>query len=125
MKKSIALLLCASLAFASSAASAAPKGKVLLVTSSTDTLVLKDGTLHPTGYFLDELTVPVMHVMKEGYEVVLATQTGNILTMDPVLADVSLFLGDKKALDEALKFVKSDPVMTDAIAEASGIRFDY
>ena len=88
---------------------AAPKGKGLLVTSSTDTLVLKDGTPHPTGYFLDELTVPVMQVMKEGYEVVLATPKGNIPTMDLVAADVRLFHCDKQALDEALNFVKASP----------------
>lgn len=34
---------------------------------------------------------------------------GNIPTMDPVSADVSLFHCDKKALDEALNFVKTSP----------------
>lgn len=71
--------------------------------------MLKGGTPHPTGYFLDELTVSVMQVMKEGYDVVLANPEGNIPTMDPVSADVSLFHGDKQALDEALNFVKTSP----------------
>lgn len=102
-------MLCASIAFAPAAAQAAPKGKALLVASSTDTLALKDGTPHPTGYFLDELTVPVMQIMKEGYDVLLATPKGNIPTIDPVAADVSLFHCDKQALDEALNFVKASP----------------
>ena len=91
--------------------------------SSTNTLTLKDGKVDPTGYFLDELTVPTMRLMKEGYDVVLATPKGDIPTMDAISNNVGLFYGSQAALDEALDFVKTNPVMLnpikikDAIAE--------
>lgn len=56
--------------------------KVLVVVSSKNTLQLRDGKTHPTGYFLNELIVPVKKLVDQGYEVVFANPGGNASTMD-------------------------------------------
>jgi hypothetical protein len=46
------------------------KGKVLVLVSSGHGLPLKDGKVYAgAGYYLNELTVPVRALMKEGYEI--------------------------------------------------------
>lgn len=105
------MLMVPTLATEAASTEAASKGKVLLVASSTNTLTLKDGKVDPTGYFLDELAVPAMRLIKEGYEVVLATPKGDIPVMDQVSNNVALFHGNQAALDEALDFVQHNPVM--------------
>lgn len=103
-------------------AQAASKGKVLLIASSTDTIVLKDGRKDPTGYFLDELAVPTMRLIQAGYEVVLATPKGNIPVMDQVSNNVGLFYGDKAALEKAINFVRHDPVMLHPIKISDAVK---
>ncbi len=49
--------------------------KILVITSSADTLTLKDGRKEPIGYYLNELVVPVRAALDAGYEMVLATPT--------------------------------------------------
>ena len=51
----------------------ATKGKVLVLVSSGHGLPLKDGKVYTgAGYYLNELTVPVRALMKEGYEITFA-----------------------------------------------------
>jgi putative intracellular protease/amidase len=86
------------------------KGRVLLVASSTDTLILKDGKKDPTGFYLDELYVPAQRLIDEGYEVVVATPNGKKPVMDKTSVQVQLF-DDQAELDKALKFVDTYPSM--------------
>jgi putative intracellular protease/amidase len=100
--------------FASHAAETAAtpsKGKVLLVASSVNSLVFKDGRSHPTGYFLDELAVPAQEFIKAGYDVVVATPDGNTPALDKNSISESLFQNDKALLDRALSFVLTNPSM--------------
>jgi putative intracellular protease/amidase len=54
------------------------KGKVLVLVSSGHGLPLKDGKVYAgAGYYLNELTVPVRALMKEGYEITFANPKGN------------------------------------------------
>ena len=56
----------------------AAKGKVLVLVSSGHGLALKDGKVYAgAGYYLNELTVPVRALMKEGYEITFANPKGN------------------------------------------------
>lgn len=55
---------------------------VLLVASSANELMFKEGRPHPTGYFLDELAVPAQALMDAGYKVVIATPDGNTPALD-------------------------------------------
>jgi putative intracellular protease/amidase len=53
------------------------KGKVLVLVSSGHGLPLKDGKVYTgAGYYLNELTVPVRALMKEGYEITFANPKG-------------------------------------------------
>src|SRR5580692_7830055 len=54
------------------------KGKILVLVSSGRGLPLKDGKVYTgAGYYLNELTVPVRALMKEGYEITFANPKGN------------------------------------------------
>ena len=54
------------------------KGKILVLVSSGRGFPLKDGKVYKgAGYYLNELTVPVRALMKEGYEITFATPRGN------------------------------------------------
>ncbi len=59
-----------------------PVGKVLIVLSSSDHLTLKDGKLHPTGYYLSELAIPLIKLLKMGFDVTYANPNGNTPSLD-------------------------------------------
>ena len=59
------------------------KGKILVLVSSGRGLPLKDGKEYAgAGYYLNELTVPVRALMKEGYEITFANPTVNTPQVD-------------------------------------------
>ena len=82
------------------------KGKVLvLVLRSGSRLALKDGKVYAgAGYYLNELTVPVRALMKEGYEITFANPKGNTPQMDVHSAVADFFGGDEVRLQDYLKF---------------------
>src|SRR5919108_556120 len=83
----------------------AAKGKVLLLVSSGYGLPLKDGKVYAgAGYYLNELTVPVRALMKEGYEITFANPKGNTPQMDVHSAVADFFGGDEAKLQDYLKF---------------------
>src|SRR5271169_5329191 len=81
------------------------KGKVLVLVSSGHGLPLKDGKVYAgAGYYLNELTVPVRTLMKEGYEITFANPKGNTPQMDVNSAIAQFFGGDEAKLQGYLKF---------------------
>ena len=85
------------------------KGKVLVLVSSGHGLPLKDGKVYKgAGYYLNELTVPVRALMKEGYEITFANPKGNTPQMDVNSAIAQFFGGDEAKLQDYLKF-RDDP----------------
>ncbi len=81
------------------------KGKVLVLVSSGHGLPLKDGKIYTgAGYYLNELTVPVRALMKEGYEITFANPKGNTPQMDVHSAVADFFGGDEAKLQDYLKF---------------------
>jgi putative intracellular protease/amidase len=81
------------------------KGKVLALVSSGHGLHLKDGKVYKgAGYYLNELTVPVRALMKEGYEITFANPKGNTPQMDVISAIPQFFGGDEAKLQDYLKF---------------------
>ncbi len=83
----------------------ATKGKVLVLVSSGHALPLKDGKFYTkAGYYLNELTVPVRALMKEGYEITFANPKGNTPQMDVNSAIAQFFGGDEARLQDYLKF---------------------
>lgn len=87
------------------------KGTILVITSNADTLPLLNGKEEPIGYFLNELVIPVTAALDAGYEMVLATPTGNQPVMDPQSVVASHFGNSEEALRQALDFVNTHPAM--------------
>ena len=81
------------------------KGRVLVLVSSGYGLPLKDGKVYAgAGYYLNELTVPVRALMKEGYEITFANPKGNTPQMDVHSAVADFFGGDEARLRDYLEF---------------------
>ena len=83
----------------------ATKGKVLVLVSSGRGFLLKDGKIYKgAGYYLNELTVPVRALMKEGYEITFATPRGNTPQVDVNSEVADFFGGDKAKLQDYMLF---------------------
>ncbi|MGA8443427.1 MAG: type 1 glutamine amidotransferase domain-containing protein, partial [Candidatus Sulfotelmatobacter sp.] len=75
------------------------KGRVLVLVSSGHGLPLQDGKVYlGAGYYLNELTVPVRALMKNGYEITFANPKGNTPQMDVNSAIAQFFGGDEAKL---------------------------
>jgi len=97
MKKMIMTLM----AFLGLNGPAQAEKKVLVVLSSENKITLKGGVVHPTGFFLSELAVPLKGLVEAGYEPVFATPKGNAPVMDKVSDSSSWFGGDERKYQEA------------------------
>ena len=104
-----ALLAVAGLALsqASTPAAAADGGKVLIILSSADQLQLRDGKQYRTGYYLDELSLPLRKIIDAGFTPVYANPKGNAVSFDPVSNDKMFFGGSDRVRDENVKFVEN------------------
>lgn len=100
---SIALAATASLMPAG--VSASTKGKVLVVMSSAHALELRDGKQYQTGYFLNELAVPLRMLVDAGYTPVFANPKGDTPSMDPGSNNKNYFGGDDAKRTDALSYV--------------------
>ena len=81
------------------------KGKVLVLVSSGRGLPLKDGGCYKgAGYYLNELTVPVRALMKQGYEITFANPKGNAPQVDVHSEVPDFFGGDAAKLQDYMLF---------------------
>lgn len=104
--------------------------KILVVLSSANSLTLKDGKKHPTGFFLNELGVPLKVLVDAGYEPVFSDPLGNQPTMDAISDKPSYFDSEHeykavKALIASLPQFKHpqrlDEVVTGDLSQYAGI----
>src|SRR6201996_3272133 len=86
-------------------ASAQSHGKVLVVLSSAHTLDLRDGKTYKTGYYLNELAIPLKQIVDAGYTPVFANPKGDTPSMDENSNNKMFFGGDDAKREDALKFV--------------------
>lgn len=86
---------------------AAAKGKVLVVASSQNKMELADKSIMDVGFFLNEFAVPAQYLTEQGYEIVLATPSGEMPTMDKGSNDKKFFHGDEIARADAETFFNS------------------
>ena len=86
-------------------------GTILLVASSADSFELKAEKVVLAGFYLNELTVPIMTAVEAGYDFVLGTPKGTKPVMDKHSAEASHFGGDEARFRVALDFVAKDPRM--------------
>lgn len=87
-------------------ASAASRGKVLVVMSSANELDLRDGKKYSTGYYLNEFVVPYRKLVEAGYEPVIANPNGDLPVMDANSNHKMFFGGDDAARAAALKYAQ-------------------
>ena len=88
-------------------AGAAEKEKILVPMSSQSEMGLANHTKTPIGFFLNEFAVPAQYLAERGYEIVIATPSGNVPVMDKGSASNRFFGGDEAAFQNALKFFES------------------
>ncbi len=83
----------------------AKAGKILVLVSSGRGLPLKDGKVYTgAGYYLNELTVPVRELMKQGYEITFANPKGNAPQVDVHSEVADFFGGDAAKLQDYMLF---------------------
>ncbi len=95
---SIKVFVVAFLAFfnlATSEASQRYGGKILVVLSGVDYVSVQGKPAHRTGFFMPELTGPVLGLIKAGYQIVIANPTGLEAKMDPISDDPKWFSSPK------------------------------
>ncbi len=87
------------------------KGKVIVIGSNATRIEVQGGGTGATGQYLNETVIPVMAVMKAGYEVLLATPDGTKPHIDPVSNSPDHFEKDIDAYKRAKAFYDNDPAM--------------
>ena len=107
LSKLVASLMVALSVSTVSAATAAAqsKGKVLVVMSGGHLLNLKEGKVYATGYYLNELYVPLAGLVKAGYTPVFANPNGDTPSMDASSNVAKFFGGDDAKRMQALRFI--------------------
>ncbi|WEA60413.1 type 1 glutamine amidotransferase domain-containing protein [Rhizobium sp. BJ04] len=111
---------------APTAASAQSKGKVLVVMSSAHQLELRDGKTYKTGYFLNELAVPLKQIVDAGYTPVFANPNGDTPQMDSNSNHKNYFGGDDAKRAKAENYINGfdnlkQPLRLSAV-QSAGVR---
>lgn len=88
---------------------AADHGKVLVILSSASELEIQGGKHFKTGFYLDELVVPLRKIVAAGFTPVFANPNGNAVTIAPDSNDKMFFGGDDAARADAVSYVESIP----------------
>jgi putative intracellular protease/amidase len=110
MKQTFAILILMMLVIVWSAPSNAAARKVLIVLSSEKALTLKDGKTYATGFYMNELGVPLKALIDHGFEPVFSNPKGNQPAMDVHSDKPGLFADENeyKAVKDLLQ--KSAPL---------------
>lgn len=90
--------------------------KVLVVLSGEDKITLKDGVVHPTGFFLSELAVPLRGLIEAGFEPIFATPNGRPPVMDKISDQALWFGGDERRYQEAKALVSKLPGLSQPLS---------
>jgi hypothetical protein len=109
LKAVCALLAPMTSSYSAVPASAAETGKVLVILSSAKQLELPDGKRYHTGYYLDELAVPLRKIVDAGYTPVFANPKGNAVSFDPASDSKVFFGGDDAVRAQAVAFLEGIP----------------
>lgn len=96
--------------------------KVLMIVSAAEHWTLNDGTLHPTGFWAEELVTPYSIFTEAGWDVDVATPGGKAPTVDQVslgegAADADTLATVKARLEE-LEPVLAKPLNLDNVGSA-------
>ncbi|RLK49712.1 type 1 glutamine amidotransferase domain-containing protein [Microbacterium telephonicum] len=94
---------------------------ILMVVTAADSVTLADGTVHPTGYWAEELVVAHRDLARAGHTIIIATPGGDVPTVDPGSLTVEI-VGDQAKVDDFRSYLDSiaanlaHPLPLDAVA---------
>jgi putative intracellular protease/amidase len=94
-----------------STAMAQSRGKVLVVLSGGHLLNLKKGKVYATGYYLNELYVPLAALIEAGYTPVYTNPNGDTPSMDASSNNEKFFGGDEAKRMQALRFINDQSAL--------------
>ncbi len=93
--------------------------KVLYVITAADRWTLNDGTVHPSGYWAEEVAVPHRIFTEQGWEITVATPGGKAPTLDQLSLGIAGGMpwkrNDIKKYLDSISDVLDHPVPLDAI----------
>jgi putative intracellular protease/amidase len=100
--------------------------RILMIVTAADSIELADGTLHPTGFWAEELVVAHRALASAGAEIVIATPGGAPAPVDPgsLSADI---VGDAAKVEELrdyLRGIAAELTAPAAIGELDATAFD-
>lgn len=98
--------------------------KVLMIVSAADHWTLNDGTLHPTGFWAEELATPYSVFTDAGWDVDVATPGGKAPVVDKASLDESAGDADTLAAVKA-KLDELAPVLAKPLNLADVKAADY
>lgn len=98
--------------------------KVLMIVSAADHWTLNDGTLHPTGFWAEELVTPYSIFTDAGWDVDVATPGGKAPVVDKASLDESAGDADTLAAVKA-KLDQFAPVLAEPLNLADVKAADY
>lgn len=98
--------------------------KVLMIVSAADHWTLNDGTLHPTGFWAEELVTPYSVFTDAGWDVDVATPGGKAPVVDKASLDESAGDADTLAAVKA-KLDQFAPVLAEPLNLADVKAADY
>lgn len=98
--------------------------KVLMIVSAADHWTLNDGTLHPTGFWAEELVTPYSIFTDAGWDVDVATPGGRAPTVDKASLDESAADADTLTAVKA-ELEKLEPVLAKPLDLANVNAADY
>ncbi|UOQ87643.1 type 1 glutamine amidotransferase domain-containing protein [Agromyces endophyticus] len=100
--------------------------RILMIVTAADAIELADGTVHPTGFWAEELVVAHRALAAAGAEITLATPGGAPAPVDPGSLTVEL-VGDAAKADEFrayLETIAAELASPTAIAGLDATAFD-
>ena len=86
--------------------------RILMVVTAADSLTLADGSVHPTGFWAEELVVAHRELTRAGHAITLTTPRGVRPTVDPGSLSTAI-VGDQAQVDEFAAYLAS---IDDALA---------
>jgi putative intracellular protease/amidase len=93
--------------------------KVLFVISAADRWTLNDGTVHPSGYWAEEVATPYRIFSEAGWDITVATPGGKAPTLDQLSLGISGGMPwkrrDAKRYLDSIQSVLDHPVSLDTV----------
>lgn len=85
---------------------------ILMILSAASAIPLTDGTMHPTGYWAEELAVPYAMLTGQGLRVRIATPGGTAPVVDPLSLDPREHGGDGEKVARLADALARIPALT-------------